>query len=279
MMQINFTKMHGLGNDFVVINAISQSINLSKEQVMFIANRHFGIGCDQLLLVESSDQEDADFRYRIFNADGDEVEQCGNGARCFAIFVRDEGLTDKNIIPVVTNTGLIKLQIKEDNNVTVDMGIPILSPKDIPFVADQQAANYQIQLSNQPITFSAVSMGNPHAVILVDDIDNASVKDIGMQVQANEHFPNSVNVGFMQVIDRDTVKLRVYERGVGETQACGTGACAAVVAGCLQGLLNDTVTVELLGGKLSIHWAGNNNPVMMTGETAIVFKGTITLAN
>jgi diaminopimelate epimerase len=276
-MQIAFTKMHGLGNDFVVIDCINQVIDLSKEQIQFIANRHFGIGCDQLLLVESSDVPDADFRYRIFNANGGEVEQCGNGARCFAIFVRDEGLSTKKSIPVMTSTGLITLNIEENDQVTVDMGIPILTPEKIPFATKDQSTSYNIVVAGQPITLAAISIGNPHAVLLVDDINTAPVEELGRLLQADSHFPNSVNVGFMQIIDRDNIKLRVYERGVGETQACGTVACAAVVEGHTQVLLNDHVAVKLLGGNLAIRWAGETNPVMMTGSTATVFKGMITL--
>ncbi len=280
-MQIQFTKMHGLGNDFVVIDAINQSISLSTEQIKAISDRHFGIGCDQLLLVEKSDVEDADFRYRIYNGEGSEVEQCGNGARCFAIFVRDQGLTDKTEIPVVTNTGKIILKVESEGVVRVDMGAPILNPQDIPFVSNTQANTYTLVLDDsgneKEITFSAVSMGNPHAVILVDDVDVAEVESVGKAVQNHSHFPNSVNVGFMQILDRSTVKLRVYERGVGETQACGSGACAAVVAGINRDLLDATVETQLLGGNLSIHWEGNQNPVMMSGPTATVFKGIITL--
>lgn len=273
--------MHGLGNDFVVIDAINQSISLSTEQIKAISDRHFGIGCDQLLLVEKSDVEDADFRYRIYNGEGSEVEQCGNGARCFAIFVRDQGLTDKTEIPVVTNTGKIILKVESEGVVRVDMGAPILNPQDIPFVSNTQANTYTLVLNDsgneKEITFSAVSMGNPHAVILVDDVDVAEVESVGKAVQNHSHFPNSVNVGFMQILDRSTVKLRVYERGVGETQACGSGACAAVVAGINRDLLDATVETQLLGGNLSIHWEGNQNPVMMSGPTATVFKGIITL--
>ncbi len=276
-MQIKFTKMHGLGNDFVVIDAINQSIDLSTEKIRFIADRHFGIGCDQLLLVESSDTDAADFRYRIYNADGNEVEQCGNGARCFARFVHEEGLTDKDKIPVITKNGLITLEIKENNEVTVDMGIPQTAPQQIPFVTEHEAPLYHLELNGDSINFGAVSMGNPHAVITVENISAAPVEKIGKLLQANNHFPNSVNVGFMQIIDRGEINLRVFERGVGETQACGTGACAAVVAGHIQGLLDNTVDVNLPGGKLSIHWSGGQNPVMMTGPTASVFKGIISL--
>ena len=277
-MEIKFTKMHGLGNDFVVIDAINQSISLDPEQVRFIANRRFGIGCDQILLIESSNVDDADFRYRIYNADGGEVEQCGNGARCFAQFVRNEGLSNKSEIPVITNNGRIILKLEDDGNVTVDMGAPILEPQKIPFLADKIQNSYQLIIDDETITFGAVSMGNPHAVIVVDDVDSAAVEALGKALQKDKHFPNSVNVGFMQILDSQHIKLRVYERGVGETQACGTGACAAVVAGRLQGLLDDTVDVKLLGGNLSIHWAGAENPVMMTGPTATVYKGIITLS-
>lgn len=276
-MEINFTKMHGLGNDFVVINGIAQSLSLTTEQIRFIADRHFGVGCDQLLLVEKSDVAEADFRYRIYNGDGGEVEHCGNGARCFAIFVRDEGLTTKMEIPVITKNGQIVLNINSDETVTVNMGSPILEPDKIPFIANEQSNSYSLNIDGERITIGAVSVGNPHAVIVVEKIDSAPVEKMGKAIQAEASFPNSVNVGFMQIIDRNTIKLRVFERGVGETQACGTGACAAVVSGHLQGLLDDDVDANLLGGKLSISWAGGENPVMMTGSTATVFKGKITL--
>lgn len=269
--------MHGLGNDFVMIDAITQSISLSTEQIRFIADRHLGVGCDQLLLVEKSDVENADFRYRIFNADGAEVEQCGNGARCFAHFVQQENLTNKTEIPVITNTGRIVLKTENDGMVTVDMGAPILTPQKIPFIAPQQQNSYHIDGKEQKLTIGAISIGNPHAVLIVDDVTSAPVEDVGTFLQQSKYFPRSVNVGFMQIIDKNNIKLRVFERGVGETQACGTGACAAAVAGILQGLLDENVTVKLLGGSLSIHWAGDENPVMMTGSTCTVFKGTISL--
>ena len=276
-MEIEFTKMHGLGNDFVVIDAINQDITLGEKQVQYIADRHFGIGCDQLLLVEKSDSVDADFRYRIYNNNGSEVEQCGNGARCFAKFVHDEKLTEKTEVSVLTCNGRIILRLQDNGEVTVDMGSPILNPSDIPFQADQSQSSYDVTLADETVSFSAVSMGNPHAVILVNDVTNAEVERIGKALQNHECFPNSVNVGFMQIIDSTHVKLRVYERGVGETQACGSGACAAVVAGSIQGLLEETVETQLLGGNLSIHWAGDKNPVMMTGSATTVFKGKITL--
>lgn len=270
--------MHGLGNDFVVIDAINQQVSLSNDQVRFIADRHFGVGCDQLLIVESSDTQEADFRYRIYNADGDEVEQCGNGARCFAKFVRDEGLSQKTEIPVVTKNGLITLNIEENtDNVTVNMGAPIFEPKSIPLAVNTQQKTYEATIDDQRIEFCALSMGNPHAVIIVDDVETAPVEHLGRAIQADASFPNSVNVGFMQIIDQNQISLRVYERGVGETMACGTGACAAVVAGQVLEKLDSQVAVNLLGGSLSIHWAGGENPVMMTGPATSVFHGSISL--
>lgn len=275
-MQLNFTKMHGLGNDFVMINAIDQETTLTNEIIKTIADRHLGIGCDQLLMVETSPVDDCDFRYRIFNSDGSEVEQCGNGARCFARFVVDQGLTDKTEIPVLTAGGRIVLNLREDGQVTVDMGAPQLVPADIPLAIDEQQIRYTHTLAQQgEVEFSAVSMGNPHAVILVDDVNTAPVEAIGSEFQKDDVFPQQVNVGFMQIIDRQQVRLRVFERGVGETMACGTGACAAIVAGRLQGLLDPSVTVILPAGKLEIHWTGENSPVMMTGPVATVFHGTI----
>ena len=275
-MQLNFTKMHGLGNDFVMINAINQEVTLTNDSIKAIADRHQGIGCDQLLMVEASPVDDCDFRYRIFNSDGSEVEQCGNGARCFARFVVDQGLTEKTEIPVLTAGGRIVLNLREDGQVTVDMGAPQLVPADIPLAIDEQQVRYTHTLAEHgEVEFSAVSMGNPHAVLLVDDVDTAEVDAIGSEFQKDDVFPQQVNVGFMQVIDRQQVRLRVFERGVGETMACGTGACAAIVAGRLQGLLDPSVTVILPAGKLEIHWTGDNSPVMMTGPVATVFHGTI----
>ena len=275
-MQLNFTKMHGLGNDFVMINAIDQEVALNNDMIKAIADRHLGIGCDQLLMVEASPVDSCDFRYRIFNADGGEVEQCGNGARCFARFVVDQGLTDKTEIPVLTAGGRIVLNLRDDGQVTVDMGAPHLVPADIPLAIDKQQIRYTHTLAEQgDVEFSAISMGNPHAVLLVDDVDTAPVEAIGAAFQHDDVFPQQVNVGFMQIIDRQQVRLRVFERGAGETMACGTGACAAIVAGRLQGLLDTPVTVILPAGKLEIHWAGENSPVMMTGPVATVFHGTI----
>lgn len=274
-MNIKFTKMHGLGNDFVVINAIPQAITLDTDTVKYLANRNMGIGCDQLLVVEPSPVEDCDFRYRIFNSDGGEVQQCGNGARCFARFVVDEGLTDKTEIPVLTAGGRITLKLEGSDQVTVDMGQPILAPADIPLAVETQQVTYQTKLADHDISFSAVSMGNPHAVMLVESVDNAPVELLGKAFQNTPLFPEQVNAGFMQVVNRSEVRLRVFERGAGETMACGTGACAAIVAGILQGLLDETVTVILPAGNLIISWAGVGSAVMMTGPATTVFNGTI----
>lgn len=274
-MNVKFTKMHGLGNDFIVIDAINQSLQLSPEQTRLLADRHFGIGCDQLLLVETSELEGVDFRYRILNADGSEVEQCGNGARCFARFVYDKGLTDKETIVVETAGGIITLYLVEDQQVRVDMGIPRLIPSDIPFVADQQAVSYPIEVAGESLQIGAVSMGNPHAVLRVDNVDSAPVEQLGPLIEVHPCFPNRVNVGFMQVVDRQHIRLRVYERGAAETLACGSGACGAMVAGRVQGWLDETVTVTLPGGDLIIHWPGEGQSVQMTGPTVTVFEGVI----
>ncbi len=276
-MLISFTKMHGLGNDFVVIDAINQTVRLSREQVQFIADRHFGIGCDQLLLVEPARASGVDFRYRIFNADGDEVEQCGNGARCFARFVRDQGLGDKDEIRVETRSGVIVLRVESDGQITVNMGVPRFDPEQIPFQAAVRADEYALELDGDSVTVGVVSMGNPHAVLLVEDLDNTPVAGLGMAIESHPRFPQRVNVGFMQVISREIIRLRVFERGVGETLACGTGACAAMVVARQQGLINDKVTVELPGGELAICWEGEGSPVMMTGPASKVFEGQIEL--
>ena len=276
-MPVNFTKMHGLGNDFVVIDAIRQDISLTASQVRFIADRHFGVGCDQLLLVEKPDRDGADFRYRIFNADGGEVEQCGNGARCFAVFVRDKGLTTSDTITVDTRGGRIILQIEQDGQVTVDMGTPVFIPEKIPFVAENQQDSYQLLVNGHEYAIGVVSMGNPHAVLLVDDVEAADVDSIGAAIESHERFPRHVNVGFMQVQARDDIHLRVFERGAGETLACGTGACAAVASGIRQGLLDDRVAVHLPGGTLYISWQGIGQPLYMTGPATTVFEGTIKL--
>lgn len=276
-MSLRFTKMHGLGNDFVVIDAINQSVTLNSEQIRQLANRNFGIGCDQLLLVEKAHHKDADFRYRIFNADGGEVEQCGNGARCFARFVREKGLTDKDQITVETMKGLLVLNIQPDQQVTVNMGIPNFVPAEIPFTVTQQAQRYPLTVGEQTISIGAVSMGNPHAVTLVDDVSKAPVHELGPQVEHHPAFPKRVNAGFMQVDSRNAIHVRVYERGAGETLACGSGACAAMVIGRLWGLLDETVHVHLTGGTLIISWSGEGQPVMMTGPAEFVFEGTIEL--
>jgi diaminopimelate epimerase len=276
-MELEFTKMHGLGNDFVVIDAINQAVVLSAEQIRFIADRHRGVGCDQLLLVEAGDRPEVDFRYRIFNSDGGEVEQCGNGARCFARFVHDKGLSDKNPLRVSTNTGVIELTEQVDGQVTVNMGVPRFAPPDIPFIADARAERYVLDLPSQTVEIGAVSMGNPHAVLLVNDVQLAPVQDWGRTLERHERFPQRTNVGFMQIVDTLNIKLRVFERGVGETQACGTGACAAVVVGRHWGLLQEQVNVNLPGGQLVVQWAGEGEPVWMTGPAESVFEGRISI--
>jgi diaminopimelate epimerase len=276
-MQLNFTKMHGLGNDFVVFDAINQGIDFSTEQIRFLADRHFGIGCDQLLLVERPSKEGVDFRYRIFNADGGEVEQCGNGARCFARFVRDKGLTDKDVIPVQTAGGDIILTVQADGEVTVDMGVPRFEPAEIPFEAEFRTNHYKLEVEGHRWLIGAVSMGNPHAVLHVTNVDIAPVETLGPAIESHMRFPKRVNVGFMEVVDRGHIRLRVYERGAGETLACGTGACAAVAVGRQQGLLDAKVRVDLPGGSLHIEWEGEGSAVMMTGPATTVFEGVIEL--
>ncbi|MDV6341260.1 diaminopimelate epimerase [Nitrosomonas sp. Is24] len=275
-MKLKFTKMQGLGNDFVVLDGINQAITLDREQIRKLADRHFGIGCDQLLLVEKAEGQ-ADFRYRIFNADGGEVEQCGNGARCFVRYVHDHGLTQKNEIRIETLSGVISPHLEVSGNVTVNMGKPIFEPEAIPFIAERRALTYPLELPGQPVTISAVSMGNPHAVRVVPDVDNAPVDAEGALIESHPRFPKRVNVGYLQVMDRAHIKLRVYERGAGETLACGTGACAAVVAGINLGLLDHRVKVSTRGGELTISWQGNDEPVWMTGPAVTVFEGEINL--
>jgi diaminopimelate epimerase len=276
-MSLAFTKMHGLGNDFVVIDAINQSVNLTTDQIRFIADRHFGVGCDQLLLVEKPTVPDADFRYRIFNADGGEVEQCGNGARCFARFVYDQGLTNKKEIRVETRKGIIVPRIGDDGMVTVDMGAPRFEPHDIPFAADSRQTTYPLDIGHRSVEISALSMGNPHAVMQVDNVDTAPVALEGPLIENHPRFPQRVNVGFMQVIDRHTIRLRVFERGAGETLACGTGACAAVVAGMQRGLLGGEVMVSTRGGQLRIACLTlpDHPYVLLTGPAERVFEGTL----
>lgn len=277
-MQLRFTKMHGLGNDFVVVDATRAPVELSPERVRAVADRHFGIGCDQLLVVEPATMTGVDFRYRIFNADGGEVEQCGNGARCFARYVHDKGLTDKRSIRVETRSGVIEPRLEASGLVTVDMGVPVLEPARVPFVSDSGEVVQPLELEDGTrIAITAVSMGNPHAVQVVTNVDSAPVASIGPQVEGHARFPERVNAGFMQVVDAHAIRLRVYERGAGETLACGTGACAAVVAGILRGLLESPVRVETRGGELTIAWAGAGTPVHMTGPAVTVFEGEIAL--
>ena len=278
-MKLNFTKMHGLGNDFVVIDAISQEVTLTPQQLRKIADRHHGIGCDQILLVEHSADPDADFHYRIFNADGTEAEQCGNGARCFARFVYDQSLTRKKSITVTTKTTPLSLHLRDDGTVSVNMGNARFSPRDIPFncATSQQQPPYTLTIGDKQVNFYLVSMGNPHAVIIVDDVTTAPVGTIGPLVENHPCFPNRVNVGFLEVVDRHHLKLRVHERGAGETLACGSGACAAVAAARTAGLIDQDVTVTLPGGALQFHYPGRDSDIVMTGPVAYVFEGTIEL--
>jgi diaminopimelate epimerase len=274
-MLLKFTKMHGAGNDFVVIDLISQRYRLRPRDVRKLADRRFGVGCDQVLVVEAPQNPGVDFRYRIYNADGGEVEQCGNGARCFARFVRDKKLTSKRIINVETAGGVLELRVRNRQDVEVDMGAPVFEPQHIPFAAQERGDSYPLLVDSRELVIGAVSMGNPHAVLRVDDADQADVAHLGPLIESHPDFPQRVNAGFMQVVSDNYIKLRVFERGVGETLACGTGACAAVVYGLSRGWLRDSVTVDLPGGKLSISWAGEGQPVIMTGPTAVVFEGTI----
>jgi diaminopimelate epimerase len=278
-MTLSFTKMQGLGNDFVVIDGVRQAVELTPERVRFLADRRLGVGCDQVLLVEPpADPATAAFRYRIFNADGGEVEQCGNGARCFAVFVRNQGLTDQTLIPVETAGGLIQLQVEDNGQVTVNMGRPRFEPAEIPFEAPAVAPAYPLEVGGGTVEIGAVSMGNPHAVLRVDDVAQAPVESLGPIIESHPRFPRRVNVGFMEVVARDQVRLRVFERGAGETQACGTGACAAVVSGRKRGWLDERVAVDLPGGRLVIQWEGcEDAPVFMTGPATSVFTGNIKL--
>lgn len=276
-MKLKFSKMHGLGNDFVVLDGVRQQVSLAPEQLRYLGDRHFGVGCDQILLVERPGQAGVDFRYRIFNADGGEVEQCGNGARCFVRFVHEQGLTGKREIRVETMKGLITLRLEGDGNVTVDMGIPRFSPAEIPFLHDDDVVIYNLDVADETLEISVVSMGNPHAVQVVDCVDQAPVGEHGPLIESHERFPQRVNAGFMQVVDKHAIRLRVYERGAGETLACGTGACAAVVAGIRRGLLESPVRVTTRGGDLTIAWGGEARPVMMTGPAVTVFSGEIEL--
>ncbi|NMG70039.1 diaminopimelate epimerase [Parazoarcus communis] len=277
-MKLRFTKMHGLGNDFVVIDATRQAVELTPERVRYIADRHFGVGCDQLLVVEPAGQAGVDFRYRIFNADGGEVEQCGNGARCFARFVADKGLSTKAEIRVETQAGIIAPRLREDGLVTVNMGVPVLESAQVPFVSDSDAVVQALEVDGERIAITAVSMGNPHAVQVVADVDHAPVDRLGALIESHPRFPARVNAGFVQVADAHRIRLRVYERGAGETLACGTGACAAVVASILRELVTSPVRVETRGGELEIAWDGPGTPVLMTGPAVTVFEGEMELA-
>ncbi|MDP3289224.1 MAG: diaminopimelate epimerase [Methyloversatilis sp.] len=276
-MKLRFSKMHGLGNDFVVIDAIRQQVDLTPARVRFLADRHFGVGCDQLLLVERAQQAGIDFRYRIFNADGGEVEQCGNGARCFVRFVLDQGLTAKRQIRVETMSGVITLTAEDDGEITVNMGVPVFDPARIPFDSASDAFVQPLEVAGSAVSITAVSMGNPHAVQVVADVDAAPVALQGPLIESHMRFPARVNAGFMQVVDAHHIRLRVYERGAGETLACGTGACAAVVAGVVRNLLDSPVRVTTRGGELNIRWAGEGEPVYMTGPAVTVFEADIHL--
>jgi diaminopimelate epimerase len=276
-MTLNFTKMHGLGNDFVVIDAINQSVALTPEQVQQLADRHRGIGFDQLLLVETATTTATDFRYRIYNADGGEVAQCGNGARCFMQFVREQGLTDKSQLRVETASGPLQLVQQADGQISVDMGVPRLEPADVPFIAPGREHTYTLDVLDRHLQIAALSMGNPHAVLWVDDIETAAVASLGPAIENHPRFPERVNVGFMQIMNADSIRLRVFERGTGETLACGSGACAAVVAGRLREQLSESVKVILNGGELVVNWAGEGQPVLMTGPATTVYQGRIEL--
>ncbi|MFT3848001.1 MAG: diaminopimelate epimerase [Propionivibrio sp.] len=276
-MRLRFSKMQGLGNDFVVLDGVRQSLALTSEQFRRLGDRHFGVGCDQILLVEKSDRPDVDFRYRIFNADGGEVEQCGNGARCFVRFVHEQGLTDKREIRVETMKGVITPCLASDGDVTVDMGVPEFAPAKIPFVSDSSDLVQTLDLDGAVVGITAVSMGNPHAVQIVDDVERAPVAVQGPRIESHPRFPRRVNAGFMQITGRHAIRLRVFERGAGETLACGTGACAAVVTGIARGLLDSPVRVTTRGGDLTIAWEGHGLPVSMTGPAETVFHGEIEL--
>ncbi len=276
-MKTTFTKMHGLGNDFVVLDGVRQPIAPTREQLRFLADRHFGVGCDQILLVEPASRPGIDFRYRIFNADGGEVEQCGNGARCFVRFVHDQGLTTQREIRVETMSGIIALRLEDDGRITVDMGEPVFEATRIPFAAANDDLLQTLPLGGEEVVISAIGMGNPHAVQVVPDVDTAPVERQGPLIESHARFPKRANAGFVQVLDRHAIRLRVFERGVGETLACGSGACAAAVAGIARGLLDSPVRVEMRGGELTIAWRGAHSSVLMSGPAVTVFKGEIEL--
>ncbi|MGI8896625.1 MAG: diaminopimelate epimerase [Casimicrobiaceae bacterium] len=272
MTSLEFTKMHGLGNDFVVLDGVRQCVELSAEQIRTLADRRFGVGCDQVLIVEPA-QGDADFRYRIFNADGGEVEQCGNGVRCFVVFARARGLTDKGELRVETAGGMIVPRLQDDGRVAVDMGKPRFRTDEVPFIGGEGAIVEPLDVDGRTVQISALSMGNPHAVQVVTDVDTAPVGVEGPAIEQHPRFPQRVNAGYMQIIDRATIRLRVWERGAGETPACGTGACAAVVAGIRRGLLDPVVRVQTRGGELTVEWPGNDREVTMTGPAETVYEG------
>jgi diaminopimelate epimerase len=274
-MRLKFTKMQGVGNDFVVIDALRQRIDMQPALARRLADRHFGIGCDQVLVIEAPRAAGTDFYYRIFNSSGEEVEHCGNGARCFLRYVRDKGLTDKREIRVETMAGIIVPRLEADGRVTVDMGVPEFEPARIPFLAERRAATYWLDVGAQPVEIVALSIGNPHAVQRVDDVESAPIGTQGPLIERHPRFPRRVNAGYMQVVDRQHIRLRVYERGAGETLACGTGACAAVVAGVQLELLAPSVQVTTQGGELTIAWGGEGQPVVMTGPADTVFEGEI----
>ncbi|MFC3025209.1 diaminopimelate epimerase [Vibrio zhugei] len=274
-MHFHFSKMHGLGNDFMVVDCVTQNVFFSPDLTRRLANRHTGVGFDQLLIVEAPYDPETDFHYRIFNADGSEVEQCGNGARCFARFVRMKGLTNKYHINVSTKKGKMVLNVENDDQITVNMGVPVFEPAKVPFRAKQAEKTYIMRVAEQTLFCGVVSMGNPHVVTIVDDVDTAAVEQLGPELESHERFPERVNAGFMQIVNRNEIRLRVYERGAGETQACGSGACAAVAVGIAQGVLDESVTVHLPGGDLMIRWQGEGKPLFMTGPAVHVYDGQL----
>ena len=274
-MPLEFTKMHGIGNDFIVINALENPLSLKTDQIQRLSHRRLGIGFDQMLVIEPATTAEAEFNYRIFNADGGEVENCGNGARCFARYVIDKGLTTSTEIPVLTATGLMHLIANEDGQVTVRMDVPNFVPATVPFAADAEDEHYQLEVAGGLLSVGVVSLGNPHAVTTVDDVKTAAVERLGPLMESHERFPNRVNAGFMEIVSRQEIRLRVYERGVGETLACGTGACAAVAVGIRQGVLDKDVLVHLEGGDLKVNWSSDKAPIIMTGPCETVFEGRI----
>jgi diaminopimelate epimerase len=276
-MLCKFKKMQGIGNDFVLIDSFSEPLVLTTEQIKHIANRNFGIGCDQVLLLEPPKDDESDVYYRIFNSDGSEVSQCGNGARCSAIYLYDKGLVKKQKMIAETKSGKLVLKINKDNSVTVNMGIPKFEPKDIPINYEKKMKNYSLRLNSENIEFGAVSIGNPHAIIFVDDIELTSIEKIAIKIQQDKIFPEGVNVSFVQILDRKKIKLRVFERGVGETLSCGSGACASVVVASQRGGLEENVEAELRGGVLKLSWAGEGKPIFMNGPVSTVYDGEIEL--